>query len=110
MQKSQYDQASTKQKQTPLLRPAHSKPPRSCATADCSTIPEGRAFYCAACRHARRLQRQKEYRNAVKSLQNDMPPEPPTSLNWLNKFKGWAGSGMSYAEYQVAGLQEKHGK
>ncbi len=50
----------------------------------------------------RHLIQQQKYRDRIKALQENMPPEPITNLDWLNSFSDWAKSGLSYAEYQKA--------
>jgi hypothetical protein len=76
--------------------------PHPCATGGCHSIPEGKALYCPACRRARNILRQRHYRSRLKALQEDLPPEPITNLDWLKNFSDWAKSGLSYAEYQKA--------
>jgi len=85
-------------------KPADANSSRNCATPGCINKREGKAAYCPSCHYT---QQQKSYRENVKSLQADLPSEPPTSLKWLDKFSGWAGSGMSYAEYQKMGSDKR---
>jgi hypothetical protein len=82
--------------------------PQPCLTEGChNLVVNNRSFYCPACRHARHLAQQKHYRDVVKTLDTDLPPEPPTNLKWLDKFSGWAKSGMSYAEYQIHSAENR---
>jgi DNA-directed RNA polymerase subunit M/transcription elongation factor TFIIS len=84
------------------------KPPRTCLTEGCTNpAPAGKAVYCPACSRQRRLLRQKRYREESKADLLDLPPDPPTSLAWLDKFSAWAKSGLSYAEYQRAGWLQR---
>lgn len=95
-----------KLKNASVPEPQPVRPQRFCATTDCKNEVEGSASYCPTCRHTRQLRHQKYYRDKAQARSADLPPEPPTSLKWLDKFKGWAGSGMSYAEYQKKGLAQ----
>lgn len=85
----------------------HPKPPKPCASSGCANMIEGNAVFCADCRHIRQLRLQRFRRDNVTSWSDDLQPEPPTSLQWLDKFKDWAGSGMSYADYQKAGMEKR---
>jgi hypothetical protein len=82
-------------------RPKSVTRPHHCAAAGCENITEGKAVYCPACGYSRRIRFQKYYRRDLLPIDEDLPPAPPTNLTWLDKFKAWAGSGMSYAEYQI---------
>lgn len=73
-----------------------------CLTRGCQTVLEGKSLYCPECLRQRHLAQQRHYRRHVKVLNEDLPPEPITNLDWLNNFSAWAKSGLSYAEYQKA--------
>lgn len=87
--------------------PNKPSPPHPCATKGCVHMAEGKAVFCPACRRARHLRHQKNYRDNVRPMNVDLPPEPPTNLKWLDKFSDWAKSGMSYAEYQKTGMAKR---
>lgn len=92
----------------PVREASHTNAPESCLTEGChNPVANSRSFFCPACRYARHLSQQKHYRDCINALNTDLPPEPPTNLKWLDKFSGWAKSGLSYAEYQVSSVENR---
>lgn len=78
---------------------------------DCSVpLPRPRLRLCPRCRRARHSARQKYYPKSIPPYEDPLPPGPPTSLDWLTKFSGWAKSGLSYAEYQKQSWLNKSAK
>lgn len=74
---------------------------RPCASRGCSNKRAGKSHYCVTCRHRRRMERQNFHRGKFFPLSDEHPPEPPTSLKWLDSFSDWSKSGLSYAAYQI---------
>lgn len=74
-----------------------------CETKTCHNLAPERARFCAECilehkrecdrRRARSKRRYDKYVDYTAST-------PPTSLTWLNKFSGYANSGLPYSQYQ----------
>lgn len=82
------------------------KVPHKCATDGCEEIVPPKRTYCAACRKKRdkasrdrwaAKQPPREYKAIVPWY---MPQSKSTDMAWMDKFRPYIESGLSYAEYQ----------
>ena len=86
------------EKRRNLRKAGQPKPPHKCTTEGCDTMIGGRRKYCDDCVLERRNER-----NRAREPVQEKRPRQYTNMDGLDKFKGWEGSGMSYAEWQRLG-------
>jgi hypothetical protein len=70
--------------------------PRKCATEGCTAEVTGKKMYCDACKHEHKRLLERELHKSPHNHQ----PKRTTGMAWMDNFKPWMQSGLSYSEFQ----------